>query len=121
MTHQLTSIDEPSVDHHVTISCKVIVHQLHTSCSYRILSSPWLQALHRYCKFLHLANVKKGLMVVPMYDIDLMWHTHISMDPSAYREHCRSAIGWVSSPLCPPLWQSYLTHAAMLQQFVLRM
>jgi hypothetical protein len=56
----------------------------------------WLQALHRYCKFLHLANVRKDLMVVPMYDIDLLWHTHLSMNPSAYPEQCRSAIGWVS-------------------------
>jgi hypothetical protein len=35
-------------------------------------------------------------VLVPMYDIDLMWHTHLSMDPSAYAEQCRSAIGWVS-------------------------
>jgi hypothetical protein len=61
----------------------------------------WLQAVHRYCKFLHLANVRKDLMVVPMYDIDLIWHTHLSMDPSAYAVQCRSAIGWVSLPICP--------------------
>jgi hypothetical protein len=38
-------------------------------------------------------------MVVPMYDIDLLWHTHISIDPSAYRDDCRAAIGWVR-PRC---------------------
>jgi hypothetical protein len=31
-----------------------------------------------------------------MYDIDLLWHTHISIDPSAYLSDCVAAIGRVS-------------------------
>jgi hypothetical protein len=58
----------------------------------------WPQARQRYCKFLHLASVRRELMVVPMYDIDLLWHTHISIDPSAYPHDCTAAIGRVSPP-----------------------
>jgi hypothetical protein len=37
--------------------------------------------------------------LVPMYDIDLMWHTHISIDPSRYPEACHRSIGKVT-PSC---------------------
>jgi hypothetical protein len=77
--------------------------------------APWPQAVHRYCKFLHLADVKKDLMVVPMYDIDLIWHTHISMHPSAYPEQCRSAIGWVSGYLSAAAHPLLATWPACLQ------
>jgi hypothetical protein len=33
--------------------------------------------------------------LVPMYDIDLMWHTHISIDPSRYPDTCVEVIGRV--------------------------
>lgn len=35
-------------------------------------------------------------MLVPMYDIDLLWHTHISIDPTLYPDTCIRAIGRVS-------------------------
>jgi hypothetical protein len=35
--------------------------------------------------------------LVPMYDIDLMWHTHISIDPSRYPDTCLEVIGRVRS------------------------
>jgi hypothetical protein len=37
-------------------------------------------------------------MVVPMYDIDLMWHTHVSLT-SAYVKDCNSIFGQVSCVL----------------------
>jgi hypothetical protein len=67
----------------------------------------WPQARQRYCKFLHLASVRRELTVVPMYDIDLLWRTHISIDPSAYLSDCTAAIGRVSpGSLSPPVHPS---------------
>jgi hypothetical protein len=40
---------------------------------------PFLErALDRYLRFLLLWRDTPGLVVVPMYDIDLMWHAHMA-------------------------------------------
>ena len=41
------------------------------------------QALERYKKFVKLKRKNPGLFVVPMYDVDLIWHTH-QLHPEAY-------------------------------------
>lgn len=42
------------------------------------------EAITRYRKFLYLKRLNPQLYVVPMYDIDLIWHTH-QLFPEAYR------------------------------------
>lgn len=42
------------------------------------------EAINRYKKFLYLKRVHPQLFVVPMYDIDLIWHTH-QLFPEIYR------------------------------------
>ncbi len=41
------------------------------------------QALERYKKFVKLKRKNPALFVVPMYDVDLIWHTH-QLHPEAY-------------------------------------
>ncbi len=41
------------------------------------------QALERYKKFVKLKKKNPRLFVVPMYDVDLIWHTH-QLHPEAY-------------------------------------
>jgi hypothetical protein len=52
------------------------------------------QAKMRYSKFLELCRASPGSTVVPMYDIDLMWHTHISLSAS-YHPDCQRIFGKV--------------------------
>ena len=42
------------------------------------------EAVKRYKKFLYLKRLNPQLFIVPMYDIDLIWHTH-QLFPDAYR------------------------------------
>ncbi|CAF1443682.1 unnamed protein product, partial [Didymodactylos carnosus] len=41
-------------------------------------------ALLRYKKFIYLKKINPQLFVVPMYDIDLIWHTH-QLHPESYK------------------------------------
>ncbi|CAF0952548.1 unnamed protein product [Adineta steineri] len=42
------------------------------------------EAVKRYKKFIYLKRLNPQLYVVPMYDIDIIWHTH-QLFPEAYR------------------------------------
>jgi hypothetical protein len=42
------------------------------------------EAIQRYKKFLYLKRANPKLFIVPMYDVDLVWHTH-QLCPTAYR------------------------------------
>ena len=42
------------------------------------------EAIKRYKKFIYLKRLNPQLFVVPMYDIDLIWHTH-QLFPEIYR------------------------------------
>lgn len=42
------------------------------------------EAIQRYKKFLYLKRLNPQLFIVPMYDIDVIWHTH-QLFPDAYR------------------------------------
>lgn len=63
------------------------------------ISTPYYQddaalkrATERYVKFLSLMRDKPGNFLVPMYDIDLVWHAHIC-STRAYRRDCLSLVG----------------------------
>ena len=43
------------------------------------------EAIKRYKKFLYLKRLNPHLYVVPMYDIDVIWHTH-QLFPEIYRQ-----------------------------------
>jgi hypothetical protein len=47
------------------------------------------EAIKRYKKFLYLKRLNPQLYVVPMYDIDIIWHTH-QLFPEAYRQDMMS-------------------------------
>ena len=34
-------------------------------------------AVQRYTQFLHLHRIATGQFLVPAYDVDLVWHTHM--------------------------------------------
>ncbi len=56
---------------------------------------PFLQrALDRYIRFVLLWRDTPGLLVVPMYDIDLMWHAHMAHS-GAYRADMKAIAGKV--------------------------
>jgi hypothetical protein len=42
------------------------------------------EAIKRYKKFIYLKHLNPQLFIVPMYDIDLIWHTH-QLFPEIYR------------------------------------
>jgi hypothetical protein len=48
-----------------------------------------------------------------MYDIDLLWHTHISIHPCAYLRDCTAAIGRVSHTPSPAVRSCSATHSTM--------
>ena len=52
------------------------------------------EALERYKKFVALKKKHKNAFLVPMYDIDLMWHTH-QLCPLAYREDMLAYLGYI--------------------------
>ena len=47
----------------------------------------------RYRKFLALMRDNPGVFVVPMYDIDLVWHAHILRDTERYAQETRNFVG----------------------------
>ena len=53
-----------------------------------------LSALSRYKKFLYLKKIYPHTFLVPCYDIDLMWHTHMNF-PYIYREDNEMLLGTV--------------------------
>ena len=55
----------------------------------RFLDDAFLEAgIEEYYKFLLLKNDSKVLPLVPTYQIDLMWHTHILVNCRQYAEDC---------------------------------
>lgn len=48
--------------------------------------------LKRYKKFLYLKKMYPDLFIVPVYDIDLVWHTH-QLHPVKYREDTERILG----------------------------
>ena len=50
------------------------------------------QAILRYKKFLHLKKMHPNTFIVPCYDIDLIWHTHM-LHPVVYRHDTVKIIG----------------------------
>jgi hypothetical protein len=52
------------------------------------------KAIQRYRKFLMLAAMRRGSLTVPMYDIDLIWHSHMSM-ASEYHDFCMENFGHI--------------------------
>jgi hypothetical protein len=50
------------------------------------------RGLQRYSQFLSLAREQPGTFLVPMYDIDLLWHTHCSVS-GAYARDCMRLVG----------------------------
>ena len=51
-----------------------------------------LGALKRYKKFLYLKQLTPNTFLVPCYDIDLMWHTHMNF-PRIYKEDTTALLG----------------------------
>jgi len=53
------------------------------------------QGADKYYKFLQLKGTSKGrsMIIIPTYQIDLMWHTHILSSISKYNDDCRTIIG----------------------------
>ncbi len=51
-------------------------------------------AKERYQKFVNLKKLKPNAFIVPMYDVDLMWHTH-QLHPKAYQVDTISFLGVV--------------------------
>lgn len=53
-----------------------------------------LEALHNYQRFVMLmAHKDKSQILVPTYQIDLMWHTHMLANFAAYDEDCIELMG----------------------------
>ena len=52
------------------------------------------EAFLRYKKFLHLKKLHKKELLVPCYDIDLLWHTH-QVHPSIYNRDCEKMLKMV--------------------------
>ncbi|WAR06795.1 GRDP2-like protein, partial [Mya arenaria] len=52
-----------------------------------------LQAKERYKKFLYLRKQNVGDYLVPCYDIDLIWHTHMKT-PLAYKKDTEKILGY---------------------------
>ena len=51
-------------------------------------------SIERYLKFINLKRLNKQAYLVPMYDIDMVWHTH-QLCPHAYRTDCQTWLGYV--------------------------
>ena len=51
-------------------------------------------AVERYQKFVCLKKENRDAFVVPMYDVDLIWHTH-QVHPIAYRADTEGYLGYV--------------------------
>jgi hypothetical protein len=46
------------------------------------------RAVRRYTQFLHLHRIVAGQFLVPAYDVDLVWHTHMVSDRVCFCLHC---------------------------------
>ncbi len=55
--------------------------------------SSLIRGAERYKKFLELMRDNKGMFLVPMYDIDLVWHAHILRSSVAYARDCWKFVG----------------------------
>ena len=53
------------------------------------------QGVTAYGRFLHLMRVHPGAFVIPTYQIDLMWHSHILASSAAYESDCLAIAGTV--------------------------
>lgn len=51
------------------------------------------RGVERYKNFLTLMRENPGTFLVPMYDIDLVWHAHILRSTSAYASDCKQFVG----------------------------
>ena len=51
------------------------------------------QGVENYYKFLLLKPKAKQMVLVPTYQIDLLWHTHILSSLSTYNKDCEATIG----------------------------
>jgi hypothetical protein len=51
------------------------------------------QGVDNYHRFLQLRKYAPSQTIVPTYQIDLMWHTHILASMQAYQEDCLAIIG----------------------------
>ena len=51
-------------------------------------------AIERYKKFVQLKKKNRDAFLVPMYDIDFVWHTH-QLCPLAYREDIKKYLGYI--------------------------
>ncbi len=51
------------------------------------------RGVKRYRQFLALIRDNPGIFVVPMYDIDLVWHAHILRDTRQYANDTRGFVG----------------------------
>ncbi|GAX85220.1 hypothetical protein CEUSTIGMA_g12640.t1 [Chlamydomonas eustigma] len=70
------------------------LHSLLRPC---YLERPFLgAAVDRYLRFLQLHKEHPGLTLVPMMDIDLMWHTHMGVATS-YHSDCQALFGRILS------------------------
>jgi hypothetical protein len=67
--------------------------------------------------FLNLARLRTGGMLVPMYDIDLMWHTHLSISPGAYASFCLQHVGRVRCPHTQLLAFCYADVACLISAY----
>jgi hypothetical protein len=54
-----------------------------------------VDGVEAYCKFLKLRSTEQGReqIIVPTYQIDLMWHTHILSSLESYDDDCRKITG----------------------------
>lgn len=51
-------------------------------------------SLERYLKFINLKRLNSNAYLVPMYDIDMIWHTH-QLSPVSYRSDTQRWLGYV--------------------------
>jgi hypothetical protein len=54
-----------------------------------------LSSIERYQKFLSLMKLHSTKMLVPTLDIDLVWHTHQTFNPTEYRNYTKRVVGKV--------------------------
>ena len=64
------------------------------SLSHFIFESFLDTAIKRYNKFVALKKKNRDAFLVPMYDIDFVWHTH-QLCPLAYREDIKKYLGYI--------------------------
>src|SRR5690606_15484928 len=53
------------------------------------------KAAFDYLRFMELIAKDAGKITVPRYDIDLIWHTHMTSSPYSYSQFCTSVTGFV--------------------------